>query len=150
MKTFVLLGLLLLALFAVVPAVADEDDTNKEAPAHPAQGHTQPQEHHQQNHQEHRPEQHHEQSNHRQHGKHSEHSEHSEHHTQGHWRHWRGQSHWQAFTIIWFYISIGLFILAAAMALGCVTFNVIRRCRSTTKEGFQPLVETKVPPQLDA
>ena len=81
------------------------------------------------------------------HKKHDREHDHKEHH-------WRRPhvSGWHIFSSIWFFVSVGvlgffiLFGLVFAAAKVCR-----RRCHAAKAvEGFQPLVETKCPPQLDA
>ena len=64
-------------------------------------------------------------------------------------------SPWHAFTNIWFFISIGVFgfVVFIAMLLVCIKLFHPRRWfsnSSKTMNDFEPLIEAKTPPQIDA
>ena len=164
MKRVILIALLVIALFAVVPAIADENEADNKAPAPPKidAGHSKPNSQPEQAH--HESSKHHEQHHDSQTAHHESNKGHTAHHEAStehsrwpHWanhHHWRGHSSgWHVFTVVWFFVSLGIFAFGVLIAIVLVAVKTVRRCRASApqkKEGFEPLIETKTPPQLDA
>jgi len=180
MKFIVLSSLLLLVLFAALPAFADEDGT--EGASGPAFTHPQPPAHEKKPHDK-KPEMqdlkheddqesgkkmedlkpedgetHHKESHGRpyhhgddDHKKHDREHDRKPHHEE---HHWRGHhvSGWHIFSSIWFFVSVGVLGFFVLFGFVFVMAKICRRRCQAAKavEGFQPLVETKCPPQLDA